>query len=42
MVFDPSKDKQTVSKFENEPYQGILYALSVCNLRDSWLTTTEV
>ena len=41
-VFDPTKDKQAVSKFEIEPYQGTLYALSVCNLHDSWLTMVEV
>lgn len=41
-VFDPLKDKQAVSKFEIKPYQGTLYALSVCNLHDSWLTMVEV
>jgi len=40
-VFDPTKDAPT-SQFTLKSHSGPLYALSVCNLHDSWLTVTEV
>jgi len=39
-VFDPMKDSP-VSQFTLKSHSGPLYALSVCNLHDSWLTVAE-
>jgi len=41
-IFDPTKDKAAVSKFSLSGQSGAVYALSVCNLHDSWLTMLEV
>lgn len=41
-VFDPNKDKSPVSDFELSGQKGAVYALSVCNLHDTWLAVTEV
>lgn len=41
-IFDPSKDKAAMSKFTLSGQSGALYALSVCNLHDTWLTMIEV
>jgi superoxide reductase len=38
-LFDPTKDKAAISNFTvpADSYRAPLYALSVCNLHDSWL-----
>lgn len=41
-MFDPSKDKQPLSKFTVNGYSGPLHALSVCNKHDTWLNTIEI
>jgi superoxide reductase len=41
-IFDPTKDASPVSSFPLDGYTGTLYALSVCNLHDSWLNSAEV
>jgi len=41
-VFDPTKDKTAESQFTLKSYSGPIYALSVCNLHDSWLTVAEI
>ncbi|MDP3904344.1 MAG: desulfoferrodoxin family protein, partial [Methylococcaceae bacterium] len=41
-LFDPSKDKEPVSTFTLENYQGTIYALSLCNKHDLWLNSAEV
>lgn len=41
-LFDPLKDKAPVSTFTLSGYSGTLYALSMCNLHDIWLSTVEV
>ncbi len=41
-VFDPSKDKAAISNFSLSDQNDVVYALSVCNLHDSWLTALEV
>lgn len=41
-VFDPTKDKAPISDFELSGQKGAVYALSVCNLHDTWLTAIEV
>lgn len=40
--FDPQQDPAPISSFELEDYSGTLYALSVCNLHDTWLNGIEV
>lgn len=40
-LFDPAKDSSPVSSFPLGDYSGALYALSVCNLHDSWLNLAE-
>ncbi|MCK4743077.1 MAG: hypothetical protein KAT25_04595 [Sulfuriflexus sp.] len=40
-VFDPMKDSP-VSQFTLKSHSGPIYALSVCNLHDSWLSVAEV
>jgi len=40
--FDPSKHKAAVSDFSLSGQKGAIYALSVCNLHDSWLSVIEV
>jgi len=40
-VFDPMKDSP-VSQFTLKSHSGPIYALSVCNLHDSWLSIAEV
>jgi len=39
-VFDPMKDSP-VSQFTLKSHSGPIYALSVCNLHDSWLSVAE-
>ena len=41
-TFDPSKHKKAVSSFDLAGKGGAIYALSVCNLHDSWLSVLEV
>ena len=41
-VFDPTKDKSPISKHTIEGYSGKLYAISVCNLHDAWVTEATV
>jgi superoxide reductase len=41
-IFDPAKDKAAISNFSLSDQSGTVYALSVCNLHDSWLTMLEV
>ncbi len=40
-IFDPTKDPSPISSFPLGDYTGTLYALSVCNLHDSWLNSAE-
>jgi len=41
-VFDPNKDKAAISNFSLTGQTGAVYALSVCNKHDSWLTVLEI
>ena len=41
-MFDPSKDKAAISSFSLSGQGGAVYALSVCNKHDSWLSVLEV
>ena len=41
-IFDPTKDKAAISNFNLSGQTGAVYALSVCNLHDSWLTMLEI
>jgi superoxide reductase len=41
-IFDPTKDTSPLSTFPIGDYSGALYALSVCNLHDTWLATATV
>ncbi len=40
-IFDPTKDKAPISEFKLSGQSGAIYALSVCNLHDTWLTVLE-
>jgi superoxide reductase len=41
-IFDPEKEKAAVSNFSLNGQSGVVYALSVCNLHDSWLSMLEI
>ncbi|MCQ8181101.1 desulfoferrodoxin family protein [Methylomonas sp. SURF-1] len=41
-LFDPAKEAVPVSTFTLEGYSGNLYALSLCNKHDLWVSTVEV
>lgn len=41
-LFDPSKDPVAMSEFSLADYSGTVYALSVCNKHDLWLSSAEV
>lgn len=41
-MFDPSVDMQARSEFKLDDYHGTVFALSVCNVHDTWLSMTEV
>ncbi len=41
-IFNPAKDKAAISTFSINGQSGAVYALSVCNLHDSWLSVLEV
>jgi len=40
-MFNPMQDKVASSSFSIENYSGILYALSMCNKHDVWLSSVE-
>lgn len=40
-IFDPTKDTSPISSFPLGDYTGAVYALSLCNLHDSWLNSAE-
>ena len=40
-IFNPTKDKQPISEFSITQH-GPIYAMSVCNLHDSWLDVIDV
>lgn len=41
-MFNPTKDKAPISTFDLNNYDGIVYALSMCNKHDVWLNMAEV
>lgn len=41
-MFDPIKDKLPISTFELENYKGKIYALSMCNKHDVWLSSKYI
>ena len=41
-VFDPTKEKQAISEFKLSGQKGTIYAISVCNLHDSWVSSINV
>lgn len=41
-MFDPSKDLVAISEFSLTGYSGTIYALSLCNKHDLWLSSAEV
>jgi len=41
-MFDPLNDKVPISKFSLGKYSGPIYALSVCNQHDTWLSEGKV
>lgn len=41
-LFDPNKDKTAVSSFTVKNYNGTVYALSMCNKHDLWLSSAEI
>nr|VFK03962.1 MAG: superoxide reductase [Candidatus Kentron sp. H]VFK04240.1 MAG: superoxide reductase [Candidatus Kentron sp. H]VFK07068.1 MAG: superoxide reductase [Candidatus Kentron sp. H] len=41
-MFNPLKDKAAISTFSLSKYNGPIYALSVCNKHDTWLSSAEV
>jgi len=41
-IFDPHTDKIAISNFTLDGKSGSVYALSVCNLHDSWLSGIEI
>lgn len=41
-IFDPTKQKEPISEFALSGQAGAVFALSVCNLHDSWLGFIEV
>ena len=40
-IFNPETDKIAISNFELNNQKGAVYALSVCNLHDTWLSVLE-
>ena len=40
--FDPTKDSVAISTFTLDNYSGPIYALSLCNKHDRWLSSAEV
>ncbi|MGZ8226934.1 MAG: desulfoferrodoxin family protein [Methylococcaceae bacterium] len=41
-MFNPMEDKTAISTFTLENYSGPIYALSMCNKHDLWLSAAEV
>jgi len=41
-MFDPDREKTARSEFTLENYQGTLYALSLCNKHDLWLSSIQI
>lgn len=41
-MFNPEKDLQPRSEFKLDSYSGAVFALSVCNKHDTWLSMAEV
>jgi superoxide reductase len=41
-MFDPTKESVAVSTFTLKNYSGTVYALSMCNKHDLWLSSAEV
>ena len=41
-MFDPMKDKVAASTFMLENYKGTVYALSMCNKHDVWMSSFEI
>lgn len=41
-IFDPSTQKAAITDFKLPEQSGAVYALSVCNLHDTWLSVLEV
>ncbi|HAJ92065.1 MAG TPA: hypothetical protein DCO71_05535 [Gammaproteobacteria bacterium] len=41
-LFNPGTDKAAISNFSLSRQTGAVYALSVCNLHDSWLSVLEI
>lgn len=41
-LFDPNKEKTAVSSFTVKNYSGAIYALSLCNKHDLWLSSAEI
>jgi superoxide reductase len=41
-LFDPTKDSLATSSFTLKNYTGTLYAISMCNKHDVWLSSAEV
>lgn len=41
-LFDPTKDKVALSTFTLKGYTGLVYALSMCNKHDVWLSSATV
>ena len=41
-IFNPEKDKAAISSHKLSGQTGVVYALSVCNLHDTWLSYIEV
>ncbi|MDD2723175.1 MAG: desulfoferrodoxin family protein [Methylovulum sp.] len=41
-MFNPMEDKAPISTFTLDSYSGTLYALSLCNKHDLWLSSVEV
>lgn len=41
-MFDPGKDSTPVSTFTLKNYSGTIYALSLCNKHDLWISGAEV
>jgi superoxide reductase len=41
-LFNPMEDKAPISTFTLDGYSGTLYALSLCNKHDLWVSSAEV
>ena len=41
-MFDPMVPGRPRSEFSLDTYQGVLYALSVCNVHDTWIGAIEI